>query len=74
MECMYCKGTMVWSSAPLNVDREGYHLHWEAVPAWVCGQCGQAYFELRELDHVQKALKALDQENAEMTANQAARA
>ena len=68
MECIHCKGHMTRSSAPFSLDRKGYHVSWDAVPAWVCGQCGEPYFEAREVDLIQKALKALEHESSGLTA------
>ena len=48
MECLSCKGRLLKSSAPFSIDRGGYHLHWDAVPAWVCSQCGEPLFEAHE--------------------------
>ena len=70
MECMYCKGRMERRTTPFSMDRNGYHVSWDAVPAWVCTQCGEAYFEPREVDLIQKALRALDNETAVFTASQ----
>ncbi|ARA93766.1 hypothetical protein AWN76_011720 [Rhodothermaceae bacterium RA] len=64
MECMYCKGMMEKKTAPLSIDRDGYHIHWHALPAWVCRQCGEAYFEKEEVDKIQKVLRMLDAEKA----------
>jgi YgiT-type zinc finger domain-containing protein len=64
MNCIYCKGPMTRSRAPFSVDRDGYHVHWDALPAWVCEQCGEAYFEAAEVERVQRALEVLDRENA----------
>ncbi len=66
MECLYCRGNMVKSSAPFNVDRNGYHITWESIPAWVCTQCGEALFEDKEVEHIQKALKKLDDETKQL--------
>lgn len=44
---------MLRSTAPFSIDREGYHVHWDAVPAWVCEQCGEAYFEAFEVERIQ---------------------
>jgi YgiT-type zinc finger domain-containing protein len=68
MECLYCKGRMEKSTAPFTIDRKDYHVHWNAIPAWVCTQCGEAYFEAREVDLIQKALSALDRESATLMA------
>ena len=48
------------STAPFHVDRDGYHLVLDTVPAWVCGQCGEAYFDEREVDAIQQAIRDLD--------------
>lgn len=57
---MYCKGRMEKKTAPFSVDRNGYHIHWHALPAWVCSQCGEAYFEKEEVDKIQKVLQMID--------------
>jgi YgiT-type zinc finger domain-containing protein len=62
MECFYCQGKMERGTAPFNIHRHGYHLHWDAIPAWVCTQCGEPYFETREVDLIQNTLSILDRE------------
>ena len=62
MKCMHCNGEMKHSTAPFHVDRHGYHLVLDIVPAWVCTQCGEAYFEEREVEAIQGAVKLLDQQ------------
>lgn len=66
MECIHCKGEMKRSTAPFSITRNGYHLFWEAIPAWVCTQCGEPYFETHEVDLIQKAAVAVDHETAEL--------
>lgn len=48
------------SKAPFHVDRNGYHLVLDTVPARVCDQCGEAYFEEREVNAIQAAITGLD--------------
>lgn len=60
MTCLYCQGELRRATAPFHADRGGYHIHWDAVPAWVCVQCGEATFESKEVDAIQAALSALD--------------
>lgn len=62
MQCIHCRGEMKRSHAPFDVDRNGYHVHWDAVPAWVCEQCGESYLEPAEVERIQRSLAALDQE------------
>ena len=60
VNCVHCQGKMKRSTAPFHVDRNGYHLLVDTVPAWVCGQCGEAYFDEREVDAIQQAIRSLD--------------
>lgn len=60
MQCHYCQGAMKKGVAPYHVDRHGYHLSFDSVPAWVCSQCGQVYFEEHEVDEIQTTIRALD--------------
>jgi YgiT-type zinc finger domain-containing protein len=62
MECLYCKAQMRRGTAPFSIDRNGYHVSWDAIPAWVCDQCGESLFETHEVDVIQEALSVLDRE------------
>ena len=50
------------STAPFSADRNGYHISWDAIPAWVCSQCGEPYFEEEQVEHIQAALLKVDEE------------
>jgi YgiT-type zinc finger domain-containing protein len=50
------------AAAPFHVDRKGYHLSLDAVPAWVCSQCGEPLFEEREVRTIQRLLNQLDKQ------------
>lgn len=63
MKCMHCRGNMVRGSTPFSLDRQGYHIHWDAVPAWVCEQCGEPYFEAREVEILQRAASSVEEES-----------
>lgn len=60
MKCMHCQGKMERKTAPFQINRRGYHLVLDAVPAWVCKQCGEVYFEETEVESIQEALQDLD--------------
>jgi len=47
--------------APFSLNRSGYYVSWDAVPAWICDQCGEVLFEATEVDVIQEALTVLDQ-------------
>jgi len=64
MECLHCKGKMIKKTAPLHLDRKGYYLHFNSIPAWVCTQCGEPLFEEMELDKIQAILTYLDDKSS----------
>lgn len=68
MNCIHCRGQMKHSQAPFHIDRNGYHLAFDTVPAWVCDQCGEAYFDERAVDAIQGAIKGLDQQVQQLAA------
>ena len=68
MKCYHCQGVMKKKHAPFSLDREGYHISWDAIPAWVCMQCGEPFFESREVDLIQKAVKEVDKRTANFKA------
>jgi YgiT-type zinc finger domain-containing protein len=59
---------MVKAVAPFSIEPKGYHVFWDAVPALVCVQCGEPYFESREVTLIQRALSALDRESEALAA------
>jgi len=60
MKCLYCQGTMVRATAPVHIDRKGYHLILDTMPAWVCAQCGEAYFEEAAVEALQQVIQAIE--------------
>jgi YgiT-type zinc finger domain-containing protein len=60
MKCMHCQGEMKRGATPFHVDRKGCHLMLDAVPAWICEQCGEAYFEEKEVDAIQDLVSSLE--------------
>jgi YgiT-type zinc finger domain-containing protein len=68
MKCLHCQGEMKKGAAPFHADRRGLHLQLDAVPAWVCAQCGEAYFEAQQVDAIQAALKAVEAHTAQLVA------
>jgi YgiT-type zinc finger domain-containing protein len=62
MKCMHCKGEMKKGSVPFHVDRKGVHLTLDKVPAWVCNQCGEPYFEEMEVESIQAMIQSVETE------------
>ena len=71
MECLYCKAQMQRGTDPFSIDRNDYHISWDAITAWVCEQCGESLFEMKEVDAIQEALTVLDHEIVALASNQA---
>ena len=68
MKCMHCQGEMKKGSAPFHIDRREYHLTLDAVPAWVCQQCGEVYFDEPEVDSIQEIIRAVEDRAKKLTA------
>ena len=66
MKCIHCKGEMERKTAPFQIDRKSYHLLFDAIPAWVCNQCGEIYFEEAEVEAIQEVLQTLDKETEKL--------
>ena len=60
MKCIHCQGDMKRGKVPFHVDRKGCHLMLDAVPAWVCVQCGEPYFEEREVDTIEDLVASVE--------------
>lgn len=41
-------------------NKKGYHLVLDELPAWICTQCDEPYFEDKEIDAIQNLLKGLE--------------
>ena len=53
MKCIFCQGEMKKSTAPFHIDRKGVHISFDAIPAWVCSQCGEPCFEEHDVKSMQ---------------------
>jgi len=66
MKCIQCQGKMDRGTAPFHLDRKGYHLILDTIPAWVCAQCGEVYFEETEVEAIQKVMRDLDKRTGKL--------
>ena len=57
---------MKQGTAPLHIDRNGCHVTLDNVPAWVCQQCGEAYFEEQEVDTIQDLIQTIEQKTNQL--------
>jgi len=61
MKCIHCQAIMKQGTAPLHIDKQGCHVTLDNIPAWVCEQCGEAYFEERQVDAIQDLIRTVEQ-------------
>lgn len=69
MKCLLCKGEMEKTMVAYTVDRIGYHLYIEKIPAYVCSQCGERYYEEKEVAAIQNMLKVFEEKLKEVKIN-----
>ncbi len=62
MKCMHCQAEMKRGTVPFHIDRGGVHISLDEMPAWVCPQCGEAYFEENEVKSMQALIEAVEQQ------------
>jgi YgiT-type zinc finger domain-containing protein len=67
-ECMHCRGDLKRGTAPFSVDRDRYHVVWNALPAWICTQCGEPYFEPAVVMAIEESLRNVDRATADIAA------
>ncbi len=66
MKCLLCNGEMEKSKVAYAIHKKGYHLFIEKIPAYVCSQCGEQYFEDKEVDAIQNMIKAFEEKLEEV--------
>jgi YgiT-type zinc finger domain-containing protein len=65
---MHCQGKMKKGTAPFHIDRKSYHLTLDEVPAWICQQCGEAYFDEPEVDSIQEIIQTVETQTDKLSA------
>ncbi|MEK7442604.1 MAG: type II toxin-antitoxin system MqsA family antitoxin [Chloroflexota bacterium] len=60
MKCLHCQGELQRGKTTYTINRNGYHLIIDNVPAWVCSQCGEPLFDERQVDAIQKIIRKMD--------------
>ena len=62
MKCMYCESEMTKANVPFHIDRKGIHITFDDIPAWVCTQCGEPYFEENQVNSMQEIIKVIEEQ------------
>ena len=66
MKCHHCLGRLEFKTAPFQISRNGYHMTIDTVPAWVCTQCGEVFYDEDAVDSIQQTLHSLDKQMEQM--------
>jgi len=66
MKCYHCQGVLEFKTAPFQISRNGYHVALDTVPAWVCTQCGEVFYDEDAVESIQQTLHALDKQMGQM--------
>jgi YgiT-type zinc finger domain-containing protein len=61
MRCLFCSGETEKKGVAHTIDRDGYHLFMKEIPAYVCSQCGEKFFEEKEVDAIQNMIRTLEE-------------
>jgi len=64
MKCPMCEGNMEPTKVSHTIDRRGYHLFLEEIPAMVCVRCGEKVFAEREVAAIQDMVRILEEKLA----------
>ena len=67
MECPYCDGYLMPGKTSYTINRRGYHLIIDDVPAYICEQCGKPLFTEEAVQLVQQMLQDLDLHRHELS-------
>lgn len=68
MECPHCRGTLKVGRTSYTVNRKGYHLIIDDVPAFICEQCQEPLFTEEAVRLVQQMIHTLDTRREELNA------
>jgi YgiT-type zinc finger domain-containing protein len=60
MKCVFCQGKLKKGTVPFHIDRKGIHITFDAIPAYVCQQCGQAMFDEKATESIEEVVDAFD--------------
>jgi len=68
MKCLSCRGILKKGHTSFRVERKGFQLFFESIPAWVCSQCGEALLEEFAVKTIQDATEAFEKKTRKLLA------
>lgn len=63
MKCFYCDNNLKSEKITYNINRKGYDVILRDVPAYVCQECGQVFFEEKGVESIQSLISDLDKKS-----------
>jgi YgiT-type zinc finger domain-containing protein len=60
MECLSCKGALSKGTTHYTINRKGYHVLIDDLPAYICSQCGEALLPEEGVEKIQKIVDDMD--------------
>lgn len=66
MKCYYCKGKLKLKKITHNINRKGYDVILRDVPALVCQDCGEIFFEEQSVNQIQSLIENIDKKAADV--------
>ncbi len=60
MKCSTCDRDMTKGRTTYTLNRNGYHLLVDDVPAWICTRCSEVHFEEEAVDTIQNTIIDID--------------
>lgn len=67
MDCFMCKGEVIEKKVNYMVDLESTIIIIKGVPAKVCAQCGEQYFEDQTSENIENIVNKLKDLSTEVT-------
>jgi len=67
MDCVVCKGELIKKEINHIVDLDGHIIIVKNVPAEVCRQCGESFFENQVAVRLEKIIDEIKNNKAEIT-------
>ena len=67
MNCFMCKGQLIEKKLNYMVDLEDTIIIIKGVPAKVCTQCGEQYFDDKTSENIEKIVEQLKELSTEVT-------
>jgi len=67
MNCPHCQGPLRPGKTSYGINRDGYHLIIDDVPALICEQCHKRLFTEDAVRLVQQMIRGLDAQRQELS-------